>query len=319
MRALVFDGHLVLERSRPVPTPSKGDAIVRVLCAGICDTDIEITKGYMAFSGVLGHEFVGTVERSPDGRWDGKRVAGEINCSCGSCDWCEKGLRTHCPNRTVLGILGRDGAFADYLVLPASNLHEVPPEVSNHQAVFVEPLAAAFQILEQVSVTRNTRALVLGDGKLGLLAAQVLARAGAECWLRGRHPEKLRIAQSLGLSVSKDNRIAEKFFDLVVECTGTTEGLRHAMQFVRPRGTIVLKSTVAGADGPNLTPVVVDEVTVVGSRCGPFAPAIAALAEGTVRVEQMISHVYALDDGIRAMQHAAKPGALKIVLTMAEA
>jgi len=314
VRALVFDGRLRLERDRPAPTPAEGEALIRVLAAGICNTDLEITKGYMGFAGVLGHEFVGVVEQSPDGNWDGKRVVGEINCACESCEWCRRGLLNHCPNRTVLGIVGRDGAFAEYVTLPVGNLHEVPPTVSDTQAVFVEPLAAAYEILEQVTVRRDDRVVVLGDGKLGLLAAQVLADAGAECCLVGRHASKLELAQSLGLCVSEAAEIAEKSRGLVVDCTGSTEGLRQAMRLVEPRGTIVLKSTVAGDDGPNLTPVVVDEVTVVGSRCGPFAPAIAALAEGRVRVEELVAAAYGLDDGLEAMAAAAEPGALKVVL-----
>jgi threonine dehydrogenase-like Zn-dependent dehydrogenase len=302
MKALVVgpDG-LRLERKYAEPEPGADEALVRVRLAGICNTDLEIVRGYMGYHGVPGHEFVGEV--------DGHRVAGEINAACGACAYCRQGLGRHCANRTVLGILGRDGTFAEYLTLPRENLHELPASIDNDVAVFVEPTAAAFEILEQVALGIDDRVALLGDGKLALLIAQVLR---SRCRLRvfGKHPEKLGLLRDMEWSI--DPPSGE--YDVVVEATGSELGFQQALSIVRPRGTLVLKSTVAAGARLNLAPVVVNEVTVVGSRCGLFGPAIEALASGEVDPRPMISAVYPLDDGRAAFARAQEPGVLKVLL-----
>ncbi|HLG73191.1 MAG TPA: alcohol dehydrogenase catalytic domain-containing protein [Chloroflexota bacterium] len=302
MKALVFgpDG-LRFERNHPEPEAAEGEALVRVRLAGICNTDVEIVRGYMGFAGVPGHEFVGEV--------DGQRVAGEINAACGHCSWCERGLGRHCPNRTVLGILGRDGTFAEYLTLPRENLHPLPDSLDDEVAVFVEPTAAAFEILEQVPLSGEERVALLGDGKLALLIAQVLRR---RCRLSvfGKHQEKLRLLRDVDWSVEPP----AGQFDVVVEATGSERGFQQALELVRPRGTLVLKSTVAAGAQLNLAPIVINEVTVVGSRCGLFEPAIAALASGEVDPRPLISAVYPLEEGLAAFDRAQQPGVLKVLL-----
>ena len=287
---------------------------MRVTLAGICNTDLEITRGYMAFRGVPGHEFVGIVEEA-DSRPDlvGARVVGEINCGCGHCEWCLSGLSRHCPTRTVLGIAGRDGAFAEYLRLPVANLWPVPDNVDNAAAVFTEPLAACFEVLEQIHVLPGWRVAVLGDGKLGLLMAQVAALPGCEVTAFGKHPERLAFLATRGISTATPGAQAEGKWDVVVECTGKAEGLALAKDLVKPRGTVVLKTTVAGKSEIALAPFVVDEVTVIGSRCGPFAPALRALANNTVDVRPLVSATYPLSEAERAFVHAAR-GALKVLL-----
>ncbi|MCL6106070.1 MAG: alcohol dehydrogenase catalytic domain-containing protein [Actinobacteria bacterium] len=337
MKALVFkDNELRLESDYPRPRRSRGEALVRVTVAGICATDLEIVKGYMEFEGVLGHEFTGVVEEDTSGRWLGKRVAGEINAGCGGCGWCEAGLANHCPGRTVLGIAGRDGAFAEYLTLPEANLHALPDGISDQEAVFVEPLAAAFEILEQVDISSKDSVCVLGDGRLGLLTAQVLAGRTESLLAAGRHREKLAILQARGIKTalggarpvgigSKQNvsrfngETGEQLheFDFVVDCTGDAGGLEAALDLVRPRGTIILKTTAAGQRPADLNRVVVDEITLIGSRCGPFPPAIQALAKKEIDVKNMISAVFPFDEAHRAMRAAAQQGALKVLLTMA--
>ncbi|MEW6355275.1 MAG: alcohol dehydrogenase catalytic domain-containing protein [Planctomycetota bacterium] len=317
MRALVYkDGQIAFRSDYPKPARPSGEALVRVLLAGICNTDLEITEGYMGFEGVLGHEFVGVVEEADGKDLVGRRVVGEINCACGACDLCRKGLPRHCPNRTVLGVQGRDGAFADYLVLPVENLHPVPDDLADDEAVFVEPLAAAFEVLEQVSVARLDRVAVLGDGKLGQLVVQVMARAGCDPLLLGRHVSKLRIAYDLGLRTTIAECNTESDFDLVVECTGSAAGFNLACHLARPRGTVVLKSTVAGDAPLNLARMVVDELTVVGSRCGPFPPAIDALRQRRIIVKPMITARYPLPDALYAFERASERSSLKILLDM---
>ena len=283
MRALVFEHSTASLTQRPDPELPQGWSLVRMRMAGVCNTDLEILKGYMAFEGILGHEMVGTVVRGPD-PWTGKRVVADINFACGSCDACLRGLERHCPNRTVMGIAGAPGAFADLVAVPTQNLHEVPASVPDEAAVFCEPLAAAFEILEQVHVTSRTRALVLGDGKLGLLVAQVLHQAGCELQALGKHPEKLAILGRLGISSSTLDTWDGRQFDLVVDATGSVEGFQHALRAVRPRGTLVLKSTVADPFKLDLAPIVIHELTIVGSRCGTFQPALRALERGSVDV-----------------------------------
>jgi threonine dehydrogenase-like Zn-dependent dehydrogenase len=318
MRALIFDNTLSFNPRRPDPKRDDGDCLIRVRRAGICATDLEITRGYMGFAGILGHEFVGEVVEAPAARHlVGKRVVGEINVVCGRCDLCVSGLSNHCRNRTVLGILKRDGAFADFVRLPALNLHELPSSVEDDAAVFVEPLAAAFQVLKQVKLDGKKWVTVLGDGRLGLLCAQVLRNAGCPVRLIGKHPDKMRLCDQWGIRSRAVADISPRHDqEVVVDCTGSAAGLELAMQLVRPRGTIVLKSTVAAGQALNLAPIVIDEINVVGSRCGPFREAIKALTEKSVDVTSMIHRRMKIEQGVEAMDLAAKPGVLKVLLTM---
>ncbi len=314
MRALRWDGtRLALARDQPEPVPQPGDALVRVRLAGICRTDLEIRRGYLDFRGTPGHEWVGEVTAAPNASLIGARVVGEINFGCGTCARCRAGLARHCETRRVQGIVGADGALADFLAVPVAVLHRVPDAVPDRAAVFAEPLAAAFEILEQLGDVADRRAVVLGDGKLGLLVAQVLHGAGATVVLAGRHAEKLARAAALGVPTGTPEAGA----DLVVDATGSPDGLRNALALVRPRGTIVLKTTVAAEHRLDLAPAVINEVTVVGSRCGPFAPALAALAGGAVAVEPLIDAVLSLDDGVEAFERAATPGTLKVLVDVA--
>ena len=320
MRALVLEGELRLEQDRPVPQPPPGEALIRVRQAGICSTDLELVKGYMAFKGVPGHEFVGIVESAAGdvSHLIGRRVAGEINAACGVCETCRAGRPTHCPNRTTLGIDRRDGAFADYLCLPIENLHPLPDAVSDDQAVFVEPLAAACEITQQVHIRPTDRVIVLGDGKLGLLCAQVLYLTGCHLTVLGHHADKLDtlgVAQR-GIRVATSPDDVDRGADVVVEATGTPGGFAAARALVRPRGTIVLKSTYHGELTVDLTAVVVDEVSLIGSRCGPFEPAIRLLEQRLVDVEPLIHARYALDNGLAAFERAATKGTLKVMLKM---
>ena len=318
MRALVFDQTLSLRPRHPDPAGSDGDTLVRVLQAGVCATDLEITRGYMGFRGVLGHEFVGEVVASPDKDLVGQRVVGEINVVCGRCDLCLSGLSSHCRNRSVVGILNHDGAFADFLRLPAANLHAVPRSVDNDAAVFVEPLAAAFQVLKQVpTLDAKKWVTVLGDGRLGLLVAQVLQDAGCPVRVIGRHPDKLALCEKWSIRSRPLSDIAPRHDqDVVVDCTGSAAGFELAMQMVRPRGTIVLKSTAAAGRALNLAPLVIDEINVVGSRCGPFREALRALAEKRIDVASLIHRRMRLDQGMEAMELAGRPGVLKVLITM---
>lgn len=315
MRALFFDGSLRLADDYPGPTRRDGESLIRVLVAGICNTDLEIVRGYMGYSGILGHEFVGVVEESDDPDLRGKRVVGEINLACGECDYCASGLRTHCPTRTVLGILDHPGTMADLCVLPDSNLHVVPDDLPDEEAVFCEPLAAAFEILSQVQIGPEKKVVVLGDGKLGLLVAQVMKTTGADLLLVGLSPEKLFLAESWSIRTTQDV-LGEGPADVVVDCTGSTAGFETALDLVRPRGTIVIKTTVAERFSINLAPLVINEISVVGSRCGPFGPALAALSDGGVRVREMISAVLPFEQAAEAFDIASKPETLKVLLRM---
>lgn len=315
MRALVYDGEALRVRGdypRPVPPP--GEALVRVRLAGICNTDLEIVRGYMGFRGVLGHEFVGTVEEAEDRSLIGQRVVGEINAACGECPTCRAGRPTHCPNRTTLGIWGRNGAFAEYLTLPVRNLHVVPDTISDEEAVFTEPLAAALEILEQVHLRPTDRVVVLGDGKLGLLVAQALALTGCDLLTVGRHREKLAILARRGIPTALESEAEGLTADVVVECTGRPEGFAAARRILRPRGTLILKSTYHGQVEADLTGLVVDEITLVGSRCGPFPPALRLLQRGLVDVRALVSATYPLAQGVEAFARAAEPGVLKVLL-----
>jgi threonine dehydrogenase-like Zn-dependent dehydrogenase len=296
----------------PRPTPRAGEVLVRVLKAGICETDLQLIRGYMGFRGVLGHEFVGVAE---GGRFAGRRVAGEINCPCGDCELCRQGLSNHCPRRSVVGILNRDGVFAERIAIPEANLHPIPDAVTDEQAVFVEPLAAAFQIPAQLDLSRFPRVVVLGDGRLGNLCAQVLRSHARDLLVVGKHAEKLARLSELGITTqllaeSQPGRTA----DLVVDCTGSESGLATALQLVRPRGTIVLKTTTAAPHGPNPAGVVIDEVTLIGSRCGPFPRAIQSLANGEIEVDSLITGEFALFDFDLALEAATSPGGLKVLL-----
>lgn len=330
MRALVnHPSGLALERDYPAPVPAEGEALVRVLLAGVCNTDLEIVRGYLDFHGVPGHELVGVVEELAGddaqqryGHLLGRRVVGEINAAChqADCPACGAGMPTHCPRRTTLGIVNRDGAFADYLTLPAANLHAVPDEVANEDVVFVEPLAANFEMLEQVHLRPTDHALILGDGKMGQLAAQVLPLAGCDVAMVGRHAEKLALAEKRGVrthlvaDAAAFALDAASRADVVVECTGAAGGLEAALRLVRPRGTVLLKSTVADKSALDLAPIVIDEIRVQGSRCGPFAPALRALRHGLVDVRPLISATYPLEEGLAAFAHAGERGALKILV-----
>nr|HID13956.1 alcohol dehydrogenase [Anaerolineae bacterium] len=324
MRALLLDKELRLVEDYPTPEPPPGEALIRVTVAGICNTDLELVKGYMQFRGIPGHEFVGVVERAPGAEeWEGRRVVGEINAACATCPTCRAGRPTHCPHRTTLGIAGRDGAFAEYLTLPVRNLHPVPDSFPDEAAVFTEPLAAACEILQQVHVRPTDCVLVLGDGKLGLLCAQVLALTGCDLTAVGHHQEKLDILARRGIPTALEDDVGaircgcppvEAGADLVVEATGHPGGYAAARRLVRPRGTIVLKSTYHGPLDADLTMAVVDEVTLVGSRCGPFAPALRLLERGLVNVDPLIHARYPLSEALAAFEHAARPGTLKVLV-----
>lgn len=298
----------------PKPAPAPGEVLIRVDCAGICATDLEIVRGYMRFTGVPGHEFVGTVVAGPTALLN-QRVVAEINCPCGECDLCARGWPGHCRARTVLGIAGRDGAFAEFVALPAANLHRVPAELSDEHAVFVEPVAAAVQVLVLEPQPPDGRTLVLGTGRLGLLIGQVLADADRAPLLVGRNPRTLNVAAELGLdAIPLDAFKPAADQDVVVECTGAADGLQLAMAACRPRGTLILKSTYAEPPQIDLAPIVIHELRVLGNRCGPFEPAIELLRTGRVRVEPLISATFPLSDGVRAFAAAAQPGRLKVLL-----
>lgn len=317
MRALVFDKELQYRTDVPMPIPKEDEALIRVTSAGICNTDLEIIKGYMGFKGIPGHEFVGVVEECADSKLTGMRVVGEINIACGNCDYCNNRMENHCPSRSVLGILNRDGAFADYITLPIKNMHLVPDSISDEEAVFVEPLAAAFKILEQVDIEASDRVCVLGDGKLGLLAGQVLSTTGCDLVVDGKHPGKLSILDRMGIRTESGVKFNEKGFDIVVDCTGSASGIETALRIVKPRGRVVLKTTVTEKREVDLNTLVVNEISLIGSRCGPFHSAIDAIGSRKVDVMPLISASYGLEEGITAFEHAVKRDALKIILRLA--
>jgi alcohol dehydrogenase len=317
MLAVHLEQGIVSMREIPTPERPPGFARIRMLVAGICNTDLELQRGYYGFSGTPGHEFVGVVVEADRTDLVGKRVAGEINLSCGHCEWCRQGLGRHCPMRTVLGIVQHPGAFAEYILLPERNLHVIPDSISSEQAVFIEPLAAACEILDQIDIPNGNRVAVLGDGKLGLLAAQVLSVHGAHVIHYGRHAAKLAISAAAGveaIQVSSDSKLSQAEFPYVVDATGSPEGLRAAVQMVRPRGTVVMKSTVHGEVAIDTAGIIVNEVTLVGSRCGRFEPAIRLLQQGSVRVEPLLSSEFPLSCAPAAFAEAAKRGVLKVLL-----
>jgi threonine dehydrogenase-like Zn-dependent dehydrogenase len=314
MRAVVFDGELRIGEVDE-PEPDVDEALIRVVQAGICGTDLELVRGYADFAGVPGHEFVGVVEDCETApQWLGRRVVGEINVSCGHCRRCNEGSPTHCERRSVLGIRGRQGAFAPFITLPVANLHEVPPAVPDDKAVFTEPIAAAYRITQQVEIDGRDDVAILGDGRLGLLTAMVLAPTGCRLTVIGRHPHKLAIAQRLGAATRESDDVPAAHFDIVIEATGSPTGLAAALGAVRPRGVVVLKSTFANPPPIDATRLVLDEIELVGSRCGPFEPALEALADGLVDPTPLIDDRYPLTDAVEAFAHAARPGTLKILL-----
>jgi threonine dehydrogenase-like Zn-dependent dehydrogenase len=317
MRGLWLEaGTLRLRADLPLPEPPPGEARISVLHAGVCGTDLELVRGYYPFRGVPGHEFVGRVDSAPGHEpWVGRRVVGEINAVCRRCETCRAGRPRHCEARTVLGILGRDGAFAECLSLPVENLHAVPDAVADETAVFAEPVAAALEIQEQVPIGAGDRVVVVGDGRLGNLVAQTLALTGCDLLAVGRHPAKLDLLASRGIRTGGAADVPPRRADVAVECTGAPEGFELARKALRPRGTLVLKSTYAGTPALNLSPIVVDEVTVVGSRCGPVDAALRLLASGRIDATSLVHARYPLRDAVQAFAHAARPGVLKVLVT----
>jgi threonine dehydrogenase-like Zn-dependent dehydrogenase len=313
MRALLLDPQLIERHDYPDPAPAPGESIVRVRMAGICGTDLELARGYMSYRGVPGHEFVGEVVDTQTGALAGRRVVGEINAACGRCVRCLEGLGRHCPNRTVLGILGRDGAFAEFLRLPDENLIPLPDSISDELGVFVEPLAAIYEIFEQTQLRRDHKIAVLGDGRLGALAAIVLRSEGYASVLAGHHRDKLDRLATLGVEVQLEDQL-DPGFDMVIDCTGHSAGLNRALELVRPRGTVILKSTAAADAALNLAQAVVNEITIVGSRCGRFAPAIVALESGRVDPRPLISMTFPLDDASAAFAAAGRSPNFKVLL-----
>ncbi len=313
MRALLLDRELIVRNDYPDPAPAPGESIVRVRMAGICGTDLELARGYMAYRGVPGHEFVGEVVDPHSGALAVRRVVGEINAACGRCEWCVAGMGRHCPSRTVLGIVGRDGAFAEYLRLPGENLIALPDSIPDELGVFVEPLAATYEIFEQTNLRRDQRIAVLGDGRLGALAAMVLRAEDYAPVLAGHHRDKLDRLAALGLEVQLEDQL-EPGFDVVIDCTGHTGGLNRALELVRPRGKVILKSTAAAGATLNLAQAVVNEVTIVGSRCGRFGPAIAALLAGKIDPRPLVSCVFPLDDAVAAFAAAGRSPNFKVLL-----
>ena len=321
MRAVVYDEGLKLDKNYPKPLPQKGEALIKVKIAGICNTDYEITKGYMGYKGILGHEFVGIVEdvNSEDKSLIGKRVVAEISWGCNSpdCEWCAKKNYRHCPDRHTIGIWKKDGCFADYITLPANILFEVPANVPDEQAVFVEPLAAACEITEQLHIEPMQKVLVLGDGKLGLTTALALHAQNLDVTLVGKHQNKLDIASKQGVKTVLLNSFSqENKYDVVVEATGTASGFETSMNLTKPRGVLVLKSTVATGKELNLAPIVINEITVLGSRCGQFPPALRLLKNNRIDFNPFISGIYSIDDAIDAFEANKQKDTLKILIKM---
>jgi threonine dehydrogenase-like Zn-dependent dehydrogenase len=307
------NGQLALRNDLPLPISPDGEALIRVERAGICKTDLELVKGYYPFDGILGHEFVGTVEEGPPD-FVGQRVVGEINAVCGRCAACRQARPTHCTDRTVLGIVNRDGAFAEHLSLPVANLFPVPDSIGLDEATFTEPLAAALQVLEQVHIRPTDQVLVIGDGRLGLLIAQVMGLTGCALLVQGHHQHKLDILGARGISTTVEPDYDPGVFDLAVECTGSPQGFADARRAVRARGTIVMKSTYAGYLTLDASSLVVDEITLIGSRCGPFAPALQLLEQQRIDVTSLVTARYPLDEALPAMEHAGRRGVLKVLL-----
>jgi alcohol dehydrogenase len=314
MLSVHLENRRVSVRNVPKPQRQKGFALIRLLVGGICNTDLELRRGYYGFRGTPGHEFVGEVVAADNADLLTRRVVGEINLACRKCEWCRKGLGRHCPTRTVLGIVKHPGAFREFLTLPEANLHVLPASIPNEAAVFVEPLAAACEILDQANIPDREVVAVLGDGKLGLLMAQVLAAAGKEVHLYGRHKSKLRIAERAGVQVTTKRKVPSSAYDWLVEATGSVDGLKQAVRMVRPRGTVFLKSTVHGSTQVDIAAVIVNEINLIGSRCGRFEPALALLQSRKINVTDMISESLPLAQAQRGFAQAAERGVLKVLL-----
>lgn len=317
MKAVIFDETLKYVEDYEKPTPKQGEALIKVTYGGVCNTDKEITKGYMGYKGILGHEFTGVVEEinDEDKTLLGKRVVGEINLGCQNCEWCAKDLERHCPNRSTLGILAKDGCFAEYVTLPLSNLIEIPENVPDEQAVFVEPLAAGLEILEQMHIQPCQKVMVLGDGKLGLLTALALNACGLDVLIVGKHQNKLDIAKNQGVKTQLLSEFEQApKFDVVVEATGSITGFETSVNCVKPRGTLVLKSTIAASKELNLAPIVINEITILGSRCGRFEPAMRLIASGKIDFSQMISKIYPIEQAIKAFDANNAKDTIKILL-----
>ncbi len=317
MKAVIFDETLKYVEDYEKPTPKKGEALIKVTYGGVCNTDKEITKGYMGYKGILGHEFTGVVEEinDEDKTFLGKRVVGEINLGCKNCEWCTKDLERHCPNRSTLGILAKNGCFAEYVTLPLSNLIEIPENVPDEQAVFVEPLAAGLEILEQMHIQPCQKVMVLGDGKLGLLTALALNACGLDVLIVGKHQNKLDIAKNQGVKTQLLSEFEQApKFDVVVEATGSITGFETSVSCVKPRGTLVLKSTIAASKELNLAPIVINEITILGSRCGRFEPAMRLIASGKIDFSQMISKIYPIEQAVEAFDANNAKDTIKILL-----
>ena len=314
MRAMTFDKTLTFTPSRADPVPQDGECLVKVHLAGICSTDLQIIRGYSGFAGVLGHEMVGTVQEGTPA-WRGKRVACEINCVCAACDMCQAGLANHCRRRTVMGIAGREGCFADYVAVPERNLHEVPETVTDEEAVFIEPLAAAWQVVKQIPIEKHMSVAVIGSGRLGLLIAQVINTFDCRLEVVGRNPKTLLLCEKKHIQARRvDDLVPRHDRDLVVECTGAPQGMELALEMVRPRGTVALKSTLAKQGQLDLAPAVVNEISIVGSRCGPFGDAINSLARREIDVRSMISRTLPIERGLEAFEAAADSANVKVLL-----
>jgi threonine dehydrogenase-like Zn-dependent dehydrogenase len=299
----------------PLPSVEEGEALIKVIKAGICNTDLEMIKGYMDFEGTLGHEFVGCVVEAPVKDWIGKRVVGEINISCHTCEMCQAGYPKHCSSRRVLGIQGKDGVFAEFMTLTLSNIHCLPSEISDREAVFVEPLAAAFEILEQLQIRKEHEVLVLGDGKLGLLIAQVIRTQTQEVFCVGHHPRKLAILQRRGIQTCLKNCDRDQKFDIIVEATGNPKGISDALNWIKPRGKIVVKSTFYGQSGIDISRMVINEIQLIGSRCGPFKKALDFLQSELIDVRDMVDGDYPLEVAQEAFELAKRPESIKVLLT----
>lgn len=318
MKAVIFNGNSVSLKEVPLPDPTPNETVIRVSKAGICNTDLEITRGYMkGFNGILGHEFIGTIADTSLSASANNRVTAEINCGCGHCSLCKIGDERHCAARTVFGIAGRDGAFAEYISVPTRNIHQIPDPISDDNALFIEPLAAALEILEQIQITSDQRVLIIGDGKLAQLIAHVIVSTGCELYVVGKHPEKLDYLCNLPLSTLLTKELdCAGMFDIVAEASGSPDGFTAAVSKVRPRGTIILKSTYAQPLTWNPAALVINEITLIGSRCGRFEPAIKFLTEKKPDFSYLIEQHYPINDAIQAFDHAGKKGASKIIIDM---
>ncbi len=313
MQAVWLENNRIALRDMARPA-QPAEALIRIRKAGICSTDLELVKGYYPYTGILGHEFVGEVVDAPDLDWIGRRVVGEINAACGACEACKNGRPTHCENRTVLGIVNRAGVFAEYTTLPVENLHRVPDSVPDEAAVFTEPLAAALEIQQQIQIKPTDRVLLIGAGRLGQLIAQTLALTGCDLRVVARHEHTQNLLKARGIRITTGDEIQSRRWDVVVEATGSPDGFNLARRAIRPRGTLVMKSTYKGEMNVNFSSIVVDEITILGSRCGPFEPALRLLEKREVDPTVLIAAQFKLEESLKAFEQAAQPGVLKVLL-----